>query len=55
MSSNKKAYLNDGFISEGVPLISDIFKVSDLLKLKGLLVTVDTEKAFDSANHNFLL
>ena len=26
-----------------------------MLKLKGLLLTVDIEKAFDSANHNFLL
>ena len=24
-----------------------------LLKLEGLLLTVDTEKAFDSVNHNF--
>ena len=26
-----------------------------MLKLKGLLLTVDIEKAFDSGNHNFLL
>ena len=26
-----------------------------MLKLKGLLLTVDFEKAFDSVNHNFLL
>ena len=32
------------FISEGECLISDIFEVSDLLKLKGFLLTVDTEK-----------
>ena len=49
------AYLNDRFISDGGRLISDIFEVSDLLKLKGLLLTVDIEKSFDSVNHNFLL
>ena len=61
ISSNKTAYLNGRFISEGGRLIqggrliSDISEISDLLKLKGLLLTVDIEKAFDSANHNFLL
>ena len=43
------------FISEGGRLISEIFEVSDFLKLKGLLLTVDIEKALDSVNHNFLL
>ena len=54
-SSNQTAYLNGRFISEGGHLISDIFEVSNLLKLKGLLVTVDIEKVFDSVNHSFLL
>ena len=49
------AYLKGRFISEGGRPISDIFKVSDLLKLKGLLLIVDFEKDFDSVNHNFLL
>ena len=48
LSSNQTAYLNDRFIIGGVCLISDMFEVSDF-------VTVDIEKAFDSANHNFLL
>ena len=32
-----------------------MFEASDLLKLKGLSLTVDIEKACDSVNHNFLL
>ena len=36
-------------------MISGIFEGSDLLNLKGLLLTVDTGKAFDSVNHNFQL
>ena len=43
------------FISEVGRLISDIFEVSDLLKLKELLPIIDIEKSFDSVNHNFLL
>ena len=55
ISSNQTAYLNGRSISEGRRLISDIFEVSDLLKLKGLLLTIDIENALDSVNHNFLL
>ena len=55
ISSNQTACLNGRFISEGGRLISDIFEVSYLLKLKELLLTVDIEKAFNSVNNNFLL
>ena len=47
ISSNQTADLSGRFISEGGRLISDI--------LKGLLLAVNIEKAFDSVNHNFLL
>ena len=53
--SHQTAYLYLRFIREGRRLISDIFEISDLLKLKGLLLTADMEKAFGSPNHNFLL
>ena len=52
--SDQTAYLNSRFISEGERLISDIYEVSDLLKLKGFLLTVNIEKTIDSVNHNFL-
>ena len=48
-----KAYLKGRFISEGGHLISDIFDVSELLKMKEILLTVDTEKAFNFKNYNF--
>ena len=47
------AYLNSKFISEGRRLISVIFEVSDFLKLKGLLLTVDIEEALNSVNQSF--
>ena len=53
--SNQTAYLYVRFTREGGRLISDIFEISDLLKSKGLLLTADIEKAFGSANQNFLL
>ena len=44
ISSNQMAYLNGRFISEGGRLISDIFEVSELLKLKGLLLKLIMKK-----------
>ena len=32
-------------------MISDILEITDLLKVKGLLLTVDVENAFDSVDH----
>ena len=53
ISSIQTVYLNGRFISEEGHLLSDISEVSDLLNLKELLLTDDTEKAFDSVIHNF--
>ena len=55
ISSNQRTYLGRRFISEGGRLISETFEIRDFLKLKEVLLTVDIEKAFDSAKHNFLL
>ena len=55
ISSNQTAYLNSKFIRKGGSLICDIFEVSNFLKLKKRLITVDIEKTFDSLNLNFLL
>ena len=53
ISANQMAYLSGRFISLRMRLISNVFKATDLLKLKGLLQTVDIEKAFDTKNRNF--
>ena len=34
--------------------MSDILKVADILKIKGFILTVGIEKAFDSVNHLFI-
>ena len=55
ISSNQTAYVKERFISKSEILFSDILQVADFLKLRGLLVTVDLQKTFDSVNHLFLI
>ena len=52
ISSNKTAYVEKRFLSETGELISDILEITDL---KGLLLTVDVEKAFAYFYHQFLI
>ena len=40
---------------EGGRLISDTLEISNVFNLRGYIVTVDIEKAFDSLSHSFLL
>ena len=54
VSENQSAYVNDRFISKSGKLISDILEITDSLQIDDLLMTIDTEKAFDSVNHFFL-
>ena len=36
-------------------LIADVLQTTDMLKLNGMLITIDIQKAFDSVNHQFLI
>ena len=47
------AYLKGSCVSDGEHLISDIFELSNLLKLNRILLTVDIERAFNFENHIF--
>ena len=40
---------------DGGRWMSDILEITDLLKIKCLLLTVDIEKAFGSIYHQFLI
>ena len=55
ISDNQSAYVDGRFISEGGRLIADVLQITDMLKLNGILVTTDVQKAFDSVNHQFLI
>ena len=55
ISKNETACVKGRFISKGGRLMSDILEISDNLKIKGFLMTLDFEKAFDSVNHLFLI
>ena len=55
ISLSQTVYIKNRFISESGRAISGILEISNLFVLKGFLVTVDIEKAFDSFNQCFLL
>ena len=52
---SKTTYAKRRFINKGSRLISDILEISDNLRIKGFLMTLDIEKAFESVNHLFLI
>ena len=54
-SDNQSAYVDGGIISEGGRLIADVLQTTDMLKLNGMLVTIDIQIDFDSVNHQFLI
>ena len=47
ISDNQSAYVDGRFISEGGRLTADVLQTNDVLKLSGLLVTIDIQKDFD--------
>ena len=53
ISCQQTAYVKNRFIGEGG--ISDIKERSNILDVRGYVVTVDIEKAFNSLSHSFLL
>ena len=55
MSFQQRAYVKNRLVGEGGRLISDLLEISESLNLKGYIVTVDIEKAFDSLSHSFTL
>ena len=55
ISSDHTVYVKARFISKGGRLISDVLEICDELQIRGFLMTVDIEKAFDSINHCFLI
>ena len=55
MSLEQTAYIKKRFIDQSGRLISDNLSVTNNLKIKGYLVTMDIEKAFDLLDHSFLI
>ena len=54
VTSDQTAYIPGRFIGESVRLISDILDCTDAVQLEGYIFAADMEKAFDSADHNFV-
>ena len=55
ISNNQNAYVANRFVCKGGRLISNILQMTDILNMEGYLLKIDTEKAFDSVDHYFLL
>ena len=55
ITHQQTAYVQNRCISETGRLISDILEIADTSNLKGYLVTIGIERAFDSLNHSFLM
>ena len=53
VNESQVAYVNNRFISESGGLISDLLEITNSLDIKRVLMTVNTEKAFDSINNSF--
>ena len=54
ISDNQTTYFDERLISQGGRLIADVLQTTDVLKLSGMLVTIDIQKTFNSVNHKFL-
>ena len=55
VSSDQTAYVPGQYIGESVRLTSDLSEHTNIHNLRGYMVTIDIEKAFDSVDHTFLL
>ena len=55
ISRQQTAHVKNKYIGEGGRLISDILEINNTFNLRGYILTVDIEKAFDSLCHSFLL
>ena len=53
--SKETAYIEKRFIGESARLVYDILSVTNNLKIKGYLVIMDIDKAFESLDHSFLI
>ena len=55
VSTQQTANIKNRFIGEGGRLIFDIVDICDCNNIGRYLVTIDTEKVFDSLEHKFML
>ena len=51
---DQTAYLKGRYIRESIRLVDDLLKYAEEENSDGILFAADTEKAFDSVDHNFI-
>ena len=54
ISPDQTAYIQNRFIGQNIRLVSDVIEFSNEKNLDGVLLSLDYEKAFDTAEHKFL-
>ena len=54
ISPDQTAYIKNRFIGQNIRLVSDVIEFSNEKNLDGVLLSLDYEKAFDTAEHKFL-
>ena len=54
ISREQNGFMPGRFIGENSRLMSDLISVSEQLKIPGMLLLIDFEKAFDSVSHKFI-
>ena len=54
ISPDQTAYINNLFIGQNIRLVSDVIEFSNEKNLDGVLLSLDYEKAFDTAEHKFI-
>ena len=55
LSESQSDYVNNRYVTKDGSLILDILEFTDSLQINGLLMIVDLETAFESANYFFLI
>ena len=55
LSESESDYVNNRYVTKDGSLILDILEFTDSLQINGLLMIVDLETAFESANYFFLI
>ena len=53
--SDQTAYVKDRYISESICIADDILEYTECNQVPGILFSADSEKAFESIDHTFIL
>ena len=53
--SDQTAHVKDRYIGESMRIVDDMLEYTECSQVPGILLSADSEKAFDSIDHTFIL